>query len=157
MSIQQSRFYFSQKLFILIMFVIVLLGCIKCCAAPPEKFQPNYVVLVFTADWCPSCKILKQSFATPSVGPLVKSQYRNNLHFINIDSPENAKYIEDYQVTAIPITFILYRVSLTKGIILTSKSGDMSSDALIKFLNNPEHHNNKSMPFPPNNARPPSG
>ncbi len=113
-----------------------------------QKTQPQkeeYVIIVFTAKWCLYCPLLKKSFEAKSVKEIVKSNYDNDLHFIDIDQPENKLLVDYYNAKNLPLPsiFLLRRTEKNKGIILTYRAGYMSHILLAIFLRNPAKYDNK--------------
>lgn len=63
------------------------------------------VVAVFYADWCGYCKKFAPTFAKI----IKKKQFKNNLSaaFVNCEAPENAKYVQEYNITGFPSVYMI--------------------------------------------------
>jgi thioredoxin 1 len=68
-----------------------------------EVLDSSMPVLVdFTADWCPPCKML-----SPVVDEIA-SQYENTLRVVTVDADANPQVIQQYAVLGLP-TLILFK------------------------------------------------
>ncbi len=86
------------------------------------------VLLVFTASWCPPCKVMKHEVWTdPTVRQLVESNFHPILLDIDLETSHAAA--DRYQVESIPSIFVLN----AKGEVLR-RASTMDSEETIAFL-----------------------
>ena len=74
----------------------------------------------FTADWCGPCKQMK---------PLIEEfRFMNkdvNYYSINVDLPENAELIKDFEIKGVPTL-----IALTDNVVTNRHTGLASKDKL---------------------------
>lgn len=93
-----------------------------------ETAKPQ--VLEFYADWCAPCKELREK-----VMPHIKQQYGDKIEIIsvNVDDPNNAQKLEQYDVSPIPTMIFLNADSQVVGYSI-GYSGDKAEQAVQKEL-----------------------
>nr|CAG8447961.1 14764_t:CDS:2 [Entrophospora candida]CAG8625157.1 5843_t:CDS:2 [Entrophospora candida] len=85
-----------------------------------EKFDDGYVIVDFTATWCPPCKFIAPIFEN-------LSKIHTHVKFFKVDVDESSDIAEKYHVTSMP-TFILFDKGEVVGTVLGA------SEAKIKDL-----------------------
>ena len=98
-------------------------------AALAESKEANKpALLVFTASWCPPCKVMKHEvWPEPDVRDAIVKGYIPVL--LDVDLPGSAPAAKQYQVSSIPSVFIVDE----KGQILRSGSF-MNKSGMLTFL-----------------------
>ena len=90
------------------------------------------ILIDFTADWCPPCKILNEEiFPQPEVLNAITSHYIPLRADISNSSSPGTPLGEKYQVSAIPTLLIVD----AKGNVLNKQVGLASASALTNWLN----------------------
>ncbi|CAJ0915828.1 8827_t:CDS:2, partial [Entrophospora sp. SA101] len=77
-----------------------------------EKFDDGYVIVDFTATWCPPCKFIAPIFEN-------LSKIHSHVKFLKVDVDESSDIAEKYNVTSMP-TFILFNKGEVVGTVLAS-------------------------------------
>lgn len=84
--------------------------------------QEKPVILLFYADWCTYCLKFMPKYK------VLKNLYKKDFNFVmlNIDVPENKKYIEDFYISFFP-TLCIYDPKIDNKIFLPNAIyGDMN-------------------------------
>lgn len=79
----------------------------------------------FTADWCVPCKQMK---------PLIEEfRFKNkdvDYYNINVDLPENAELVKDFEIKGVPTL-----IALTDNVVTNRHTGLASKDKLNNIFN----------------------
>ena len=87
--------------------------------------NPNPVVVMLGASWCPPCKIMKPLFAS------LKNEWADRIpmFYLDMDDEVNKEFSEKHGVTSIP-TIVLFK----SGVEVTRLSGRQSERAVVDLL-----------------------
>lgn len=92
------------------------------------KEQNKPLMVVFSASWCPPCKMMKREvWPDKQVGEVVTAGFVPI--YIDVDLPEHAEKVSQYGVTGIPLVVIVN----ADGAVVR-QSNTMSADETIQFL-----------------------
>ena len=90
-----------------------------------EVLDSSMPVLVdFTADWCPPCKML-----SPIVDEIA-SQYEGKMHVVTVDADANPQVIQQYGILGLP-TLVLFK----NGKVVERITGFKPKDKILGKLN----------------------
>ena len=94
------------------------------------KEQNKAMLVVFSASWCPPCKMMKREvWPDPRVGQAVNASYVPL--YIDVDLDEHAEKVAKYRVNGIPFVVVLN----ADGTV-SRQSHTMSADETVQFLAN---------------------
>jgi thiol:disulfide interchange protein len=89
-------------------------------------------LVVFTAEWCGYCKVLKeQTFGDPAVKTRLKNYV---ITYVDVEAKENRGLARAAGITSLPTTFALSRTCETKGKL----EGAYPPDEFLKWLDQTE-------------------
>lgn len=92
------------------------------------KEQGKPMLVVFSASWCPPCKMMKQDvWPNPRVGEIVSANYVPL--YIDVDLDEHTSKVAQYEVTGIPLVVVL-----NEDGTVNRKTYSMSADETVQFL-----------------------
>ncbi len=92
--------------------------------------QNKPLLVVFSASWCPPCKMMKRSvWPDTEVGQAVTAGYVPI--YVDVDQPEHAEKVSQYQVSSIP-----YILVLNSDGSVRKQSNTMSKSEALAFLAN---------------------
>lgn len=92
------------------------------------KEQNKPMLVVFSASWCPPCKMMKREvWPNKRVGEIVSSGFVPI--YVDVDLPEHAEKVSQYKVTGIP--FVVW---LNEDGSVKRQSHTMSTEEAIQFL-----------------------
>ena len=111
------------------------------------------VALLFYADWCGFCKRFSPTFAELSKDKELKKKY--TFVWVNSESPENRKYMQQYQVTGFPTLYLvnpntLDKAHVSNGLMFGATPTETMKEQFIKFLE--EGSSGVTQPEPPKPA-----
>ena len=115
--------------------ILLMIGILVVVGATP-KVPNDYVVMFFTAKWCPSCRIMKNRVIPTTEVQAALAGRPYDFYIVDTDLPENSTYMSTYYVSSIPqITIVKRTEDPAKAVILDSKVGVVDSQVLAKWLN----------------------
>ena len=95
------------------------------------------VAVLFYADWCGFCKRFAPTFAELTKDKDLKKKY--NFVYINGDSPEDRKYMQQYKVTGFPTLYLVNpktvdKAHVSNGLMFQPDAFNVMKEQFEKFL-----------------------
>lgn len=106
----------------ILFFIVLVFGFIGTVNAKPPIFVDNYtdaqqisqdlnvdILLIFSADWCKYCDVLKQDLTN-------NLELLENQIILIVNYEDNAKLVKEYRVKKLPQSFKLHKGHIVKKI-----------------------------------------